>query len=83
MGGGVHLTWKDNATNEDGFDIERSDASSSFGALDGVPFDSVSYHDSAVTLGITYTYRVRARRGMTYSVFSNEAAADSGASTGG
>jgi hypothetical protein len=83
MGGGVHLTWKDNASDEDGFDIERSDAASSFGALDGVPFDSVSYHDSAVTLGITYTYRVRARRGMTYSAFSNEAAADPGASTGG
>jgi hypothetical protein len=83
MGGGVHLTWQDNAANEDAFEIERSDGNSTFGKLDSVPFDSASYHDSAVTFGITYTYRVRARLAMIYSPYSNEAAADPGASTGG
>jgi hypothetical protein len=60
----VALKWNDNATVETGFVIERS--------IDGVNFTavatvgpknttgSVSYTDSAVTIGSTYTYRVKA-----------------------
>jgi hypothetical protein len=86
MGGGVHLTWNDNSADEDGFDIERTETQSggAFAALDSVPFDSSVYHDAAVTLGTTYTYRVRARRGSSYSAYSNEASADpAGGGAGG
>jgi hypothetical protein len=60
----VRLTWTDNATVETGFVIERS--------IDGVNFvaiatvgpknntGSVNYTDSTVTIGSTFTYRVKA-----------------------
>jgi hypothetical protein len=83
MGGGVHVTWKDNSKDEDGFDVERKVGSGAFTALDSVPFDSSLYHDAAVTLGTLYTYRVRARRAISYSAYSNEASADPGGSAGG
>jgi hypothetical protein len=78
MGGGIHLTWKDNSTDEDGFDVERKETqgNGAFTALDSVPFDSALYHDAAVNLGSSYTYRVRARRATGYSAYSNEATAD-------
>ncbi len=86
LGGGIHLTWKDNSSDEDAFDIERKETTGSgaFAALDGVPFNSTLYHDAAVNLGTTYTYRVRARRATSTSAYSNEAAADpAGGGAGG
>src|SRR5262245_6272559 len=85
MGGGVHLTWTDNAADEDGFDIERKIAqgNAGFAALDSVPFDSTVYHDAAVAEGTTYVYRVRAKRGTSHSAYSNEASADPGGGGGG
>ena len=83
MGGGVHLTWKDNSTDEDGFDIERKEGGTAFSLLFSVPFDSALYHDADVLPGRTYTYRVRARRGEDMSAYSNEASADPGGGAGG
>src|SRR5262245_13299311 len=85
MGGGVHLTWQDNAADEDGFDIERKIAqgNAGFAMLDSVPFDSAVYHDSAVAEGTTYAYRIRAKRAASYSAYSNEASADPGGGGGG
>jgi hypothetical protein len=83
MGGGVHLTWKDNSMDEDAFDIERKEGGTPFTLLFSVPFDSALYHDADVFPGRTYTYRVRATRGMTMSAYSNEASSDSGGGAGG
>lgn len=83
MGGGVHLTWKDNSSDEDLFEVERKEGSAAFALLDSVPFDSALYHDAAVTLGRTYTYRVRAKVATTSSPYSNEASADPGAAPTG
>jgi hypothetical protein len=81
LGGGVHLTWLDNSSDEELFEIERMEQGTSFAKLDTVPFNSVLYHDANVTLGIEYTYRVRAKLSAGYSSYSNEAAADPGATT--
>jgi len=82
MGGGVHLTWKDNSTDEDEFEIERKiSGAPGFARLATVPFDAVSYHDADVSFGTSYTYRVRAKIGAGFSAYSNEATADPG-STG-
>jgi len=85
MGGGVHLTWTDNSSDEDGFDIERrvAQGNAGFAALDSVPFDSSLYHDAAVSPGTTYVYRVRAKRSTTFSAYSNEASSDPGGGSAG
>jgi hypothetical protein len=60
VAGGAHLTWKDNSDNESGFMVERAVAAAEFQSLITVPFDTVQYHDAAVTAGTTYKYRVMA-----------------------
>jgi hypothetical protein len=75
----VQLTWRDNATNETGFVIERSVNGGAFtqlttrGARAGT--GNVSYTDSTVTAGNTYTYQVKAVRGTLSSPYSNTATA--------
>jgi len=60
LGGGAHLTWIDNSTDEDEFVIMRqlqgSDAD--MRELARVPFDTVTYHDEPITSGATYIYMV-------------------------
>ncbi len=82
LGGGVHLTWLDNSDDEELFEIERMEQGTSFSKLDTVPFNSALYHDANVTLGIQYTYRVRAKLGTGFSSYSNQASADPSATTG-
>ena len=77
-GPAVGLTWMDNATNETGFEIERSVNGGAFiqiatnGARTGT--GSVSYTDITVSAGNSYVYRVRAMNGATLaSAYSNTA----------
>jgi hypothetical protein len=82
----VHLTWNDNSDEEETYQIERHEDGTSFALLDEVPFNTDVYHDSAVTLGISYTYRVRAKLATGFSAYSNESSAvpsSGGASNGG
>lgn len=59
--GGVHITWKDAADNEDNFVLEKQAAGAAdYTVVAELPFDSVTYHDIDVTPGTTYTYRVKA-----------------------
>lgn len=75
----VSLTWRDNATNETGFSVERS--------TDGVTFSpigtasprtsvgNVTFVDNGVSAGATYTYRVAAVNVAGTSGYSNTATA--------
>ncbi|MBL9009118.1 MAG: fibronectin type III domain-containing protein [Myxococcales bacterium] len=72
-GGGAHLTWMDHATAEDEFQVERKDPGGSFVKKFTVTFDITVYHDSQVTAGSTYSYRVRAASSSGVSEYSNEA----------
>ncbi|KAE8762733.1 multicopper oxidase domain-containing protein [Georgenia thermotolerans] len=61
----VSLTWRDNASNESGFVVERSaDGGTTFTQLASVPARSgtgtVTYADTSPSLGATYVYRVTA-----------------------
>jgi len=56
----VSLAWVDNATNETGFEIERSTDGVNFSLLASVGPDVMGYVDTAVSAGITYTYQVAA-----------------------
>jgi FtsP/CotA-like multicopper oxidase with cupredoxin domain/fibronectin type 3 domain-containing protein len=69
----VSLAWTDNATDETGFVIERSDNGSVFSVLANVAADTISYVDTAVTAGNTYDYRVAAVNVGGASAYSNTA----------
>ena len=60
LGQGGHLTWTDNATNEEEFMIMRQDGTAAYVELGRVPFDSVQFHDEPLTSGTSYTYMVMA-----------------------
>ena len=85
MDTGIHLIWKDNASNEDQFEIERKDAASAYAKIYAVAFDTFSYHDASLVAGKAYSYRVRAVNAAGASRYSNEvsATAPSGAKPDG
>lgn len=57
----LHLSWRDNSTNEQGFKIERrTGTTGTFIQLALVGANVTSYTDSGLADGTTYCYRVRA-----------------------
>lgn len=58
--GQANLTWTDSATNELGYDIERSTDGVNFSVIATVGIHANQYMDSAVTPGMSYSYRVDA-----------------------
>lgn len=76
------MIWQDNSLYEEGFILERKDVYPTPGAfveLGRVAQDVVTYTDSTVQVGWTYTYRVSAFNVAGVSVPSNE---DSGPKLG-
>jgi hypothetical protein len=71
----INLAWTDNATNEGGFKIERSTDAVTFTQIAIVGPNIVSYANTGLTGGVTYTYRVRAYDGPNHSAYTNTAAA--------
>ncbi len=69
----VRLTWTDNASNETSFVIQRAVGAGAFTQIGTVTANTVSYVDTAVVIGTTYTYRVAAVNGGGTSAFSNTA----------
>ncbi len=69
----VSLSWTDNATNETGFVVERSDNGGAFAVVTTLPADSVTYLDGTVAVPNSYTYRVAAVNAVGPSAYSNEA----------
>ena len=71
----VSLTWLDNANNETGFVLERSVNGGAFLQIatpgPRVGTGSMAYTDTAVSLGNTYRYRVRAVNAFGSSAYSN------------
>lgn len=84
LGGGIHVTWKDNSKDEAEFELERKEGSGSFAKVASVVFDTVQFHDTAVSAGKAYTYRARAvSSGGARSAFSNEVTMDAPTSASG
>jgi RHS repeat-associated protein len=71
----VDLGWKDNSNNEAGFEVERATDGTTFTKLTTTAVGAVSLTDTALTLGTTYTYRVRATNGVGKSGYSNTGSA--------
>jgi hypothetical protein len=78
----IGLSWKDNATNETGFVIQRSTDGVNFTQIGTAPAltatGTVTFTDTAITksvANVTYSYRVAAVNGTGTSAFSNTASA--------
>lgn len=57
----VSLTWKDNSTNEETFDIERADSyGSNWTKVGSVSFNAVSFTDNTLSPFTSYSFRVKA-----------------------
>jgi hypothetical protein len=70
------MTWQDNSTNEDNFELERKTGTNgSYVQIATVAANNNSYADAAVIRGTTYCYRVRAANSSATSGYSNEACA--------
>lgn len=71
----VNLSWKDNSSNEGGFEIQRKKAGGTFSTIASVGGDVTSYKDKNVSGETTYYYQVRAYNAGGNSAFSNTACA--------
>ena len=67
----IDLTWSDNSGVEDGYEVQRADASNVFVAIATTPANATSYHDATVTPDVRYTYRLRAAKDGGFSAYSN------------
>jgi hypothetical protein len=72
----LELTWKDNASTEDGFVVERKvGKAGKYLHLVNLPANTTSYVDWTVQHGTTYCYRVKAFTGASFSEPCEEACA--------
>ena len=58
----INLTWNDNSTNEDGFNLERSTNGGNYTSIGIVAAGITNYSDTGLATGTTYFYRVQAFR---------------------
>ena len=77
----VKLTWKDNATNETGFKVERFlVGGSSWTLVTTTEANATSYTDTSAKAASSYVYRVKATNSYGTSAASNELKVTTGAS---
>ena len=70
----IHLAWRDNLKNEEGFKIERKTGSSgAWSEIASVGPNVATYDDSGLWSGTDYCYRVKAFNVAGESPYSNEA----------
>jgi hypothetical protein len=69
----IDLGWTDEATDEDGYQIERSVDGADWSLIATLPADATAYGDQPLSPETTYTYRVRAFNGAGVSAASNDA----------
>ena len=69
----ITLTWTDNADNETGFTLERSDNNWGFPQIASLPANTTSYLDNGLDADTLYSYRVRSFNGAGNSSYSNTA----------
>lgn len=67
----TNLSWTNNATNELGIKIERSEDGTNFTEIGGVPAGTTSFTDVGLVDGTVYYYRVRAYNHYEKSQYSN------------
>lgn len=71
----IRLRWRDKATDETAYEVERRAGSGAFGRIATLGAGSVERLDGGLTAGVSYTYRVRAVNDAGASAYSNQAGA--------
>lgn len=71
----ITVSWKDNATDETGYKIERSIEGQQWGLLRSLAANATSYTDTSAQPGNTYYYRVFAYNAKGNSNYSNSVSA--------
>jgi Calcineurin-like phosphoesterase/Bacterial Ig domain/Purple acid Phosphatase, N-terminal domain len=71
----INLTWTDNASDETGFEIQRSLNNNTFSQIAVTGPNVVAYSDTGLAGNKTHYYRVRAVNGGSQSAWSNTASA--------
>ena len=66
----ISMGWVDRATNEDGYEVERSTDGVNFTRIAVLPANSDFYRDSGLKASTIYYYRARAFTGLLYSGYS-------------
>ena len=69
----INLTWQDNSSDEDSFEIERSLDAATWSTIATLGDNTTAYSDSGLAAVTTYYYRVRATNGVGPSGYSNQA----------
>jgi len=70
----INLTWKDNATNETNYYVERAPTSTgTWTQIASLGANVTSYSDIGLPQNTIYYYRVRCKAGTTYSSYSSTA----------
>ncbi|MDQ8182898.1 beta-propeller fold lactonase family protein [Pelagicoccus sp. SDUM812005] len=73
----ARLIWKDQSDNETSFEIQRRQPGGEFSGLVTVLENQIQYDDASLAASTTYIYRVRARKGESVSLWSNDAVIES------
>lgn len=69
----VRLTWRDRASNEEGFVVERKTGAGNFETIAVLTVSGLTeYIDNTVNPGNTYVYRIRAYNSKGFSRYSNQ-----------
>lgn len=76
MEGALHVTWMNMAPDADSVEAERQMEDGAFEPAFTVPGNVDNKMDPEATDDMPYTYRLRAKRGDSYSPFSNEMTAN-------
>ncbi len=69
----INLVWTDNASDETGFEIERSNDGINFTKIADVVANTTSFQNTGLNSSTKYFYRVRSKNSAGNSVFSNTA----------
>ena len=73
MPGGLHLNWENKQADCDSIEAERMAASSDYAVVFSVPGSADNkMDDTATDKTMSYMYRLRCKKGASYSGYSNE-----------
>ena len=79
----INLSWTDNATDEDSYQVEQSLDGVNFSVIDVLGADSTSYSDTGLSASTSYFYQVNAINAAGASGYTNIASAITNAGGGG
>lgn len=72
MGGALHVMWTNNSSGCEVIEGERRTPTEDYKVVFTVPGEADNKHDNTASADTDYTYRLRCKKGETFSPYSNE-----------